>query len=179
MKKLLFFVIMCILNLQIIQAQELLNKYSLKEKNTRADNTRITLGIGTSTLLGSGDYSVLLTSNVNFHIYKPLFLTLGCDLFRVIKRDDKYANGFYLAPNIISNFDKNNFSFFGGIGLYMIAPVNEGMLPPGILFFARIENNLSRMFSIGTEIKHVKFLGDGLSSHYPFFLINLYFSYKF
>jgi hypothetical protein len=145
------------------------------KKKPSISGLRFSLGGGIATPRSNGDVTALITVNVNFRLYESLFLSVGYDLFEV--RDSKCANVLYIAPNLNANFLKDIFSFFGGIGFYVVAPVKAGINPPGIVFFARVENNTSKLFSIGTEIKHVKFLGDGFSN-YPFYLFDLYTSVK-
>ena len=151
------------------------NEITLKKK-TKVSGLRFSLGGGIATPLGSGDISALITANVNFRIYESVFLTVGYDVFELFETNSKYANVLYIAPNLNANFFKNMFSFFGGIGFYIVAPKKEGIHPPGIVFFARVENNISKKFSIGAEIKHVKFIGEKLN--HPLYLFNLYFSIK-
>ena len=152
------------------------NEITLKKK-TKVSGLRFSLGGGIATPLGSGDISALITANANFRIYESVFLTAGYEVFELFVTNSKYANVLYIAPNLNANFFKNMFSFFGGIGFYVITPKKEGLMPSGVVFLARVENNLSKTFSIGMEIKHVKFIGERLSN-YPFYLFNLYFSIK-
>jgi hypothetical protein len=146
------------------------------KKKPSISGLRFSLGGGIATPLGSGDISALITANVNFRIYESGFLTIGYDLFELFVFKNKYANVIYIAPNLNANFFEDNFSFFGGIGFYFVLPKKDGIQPPGIQFFGRIEYNLSRKYSIGTEIKHIKFIGEKLN--YPLYQFNLYFSIK-
>jgi len=140
----------------------------IAKKKPSISGLRFSLGGGITTILHSDDIWPLVTANVNFRLYESLFLTVGYDLFEV--RDSKSANVLYFAPNLNTNFLKDIFSFFGGIGFYVVAPVKAGINPPGIVFLARVEGNISKTFSIGTEIKHVRIIEESKTILYTFSL---------
>jgi hypothetical protein len=145
---------------------------SFKEKSSSNYSSRISLGLGTVTPLGSGSYSPMLSVNSNIHIYDFIFFNIGSDIYP----EPGYSQGFifapYAGPNFGINFLDKKFTFFGGAGVYVYAVQTLGSL-----FFVRCEYNAEKILSIGAELKHANF-GDREFNGHSLLLGNIYLAIK-
>ena len=160
------------LNAQNLQLSNCDNNITLKDRNS-SNPSRVSLGLGAVTPLGSGTYRPMLSVNSNIHIYKILYINVGFDCYSEPKYAQVIIFAPYIGPNIGINFLKDKFTFFGGGGLYIY---NLPLI--GILYFIRCEYNVEKSFSIGIELKHANF-GDDEFAGQPLILTNLYLAIKF